>query len=284
MLKTKELKTQICVQKSHHTNGLIQEFQERFDPIASYLLSCSPSPAWLDNPEFIKKFKEFEELVLDRRFDVIANNGALNRYRTKTAKLRQIDTFYEIFLETRAVLDLIQYGIPFETNAHLMRDYETAKLEGEAAGFDSSSKVAFVGCGPFPSTAVSYLRIFGSNVVCIDNNPEAVVLANKVFEKLDLQNKIKVVYGDGINIDYIDFTHVVAAGIAQPKDKILNRINQTARDDVRVVVRTTDGLRIFFYEPAASFAENLCRYFTIKSKVVDKKNIFHSLVLTRKSK
>lgn len=256
-------------------NDLIQQFENRFNPIASFLINQEMFPSVIENQEFIQNIKSLEKLVLERKFDRIAEKVfSQSKYQEKAKKLRSIDALYEIFLETKAVLDLVEKSESLEDNSHLMRDFQTAKMEGAMANFNSSSKTVFIGSGPFPSTAIAYMKTFGCRVTCVDNNPEAVMLSQRMLEQLKLSSKIIPVFCNGEEFNYKKFTHVVLAGIAEPKDKILQRIFETARRDIKVVSRTTDGLRRFFYQPIKT-PEN----FGLVNQVVDENNIFYSVLL-----
>lgn len=257
-------------------NNLIQEFENRFNPIVSFLIDQQMSPPIVENQEFIQSLKSLEKLVLERKFDRIAEKiFSQSRYQEIAQRLRNIDAFYEILLETKAVLDLVEKSESLENNTHLMRDFQTAKMEGSMANFNSSSKTVFVGSGPFPSTAIAYMKTFGCKVVCVDNNPEAVMLSQRMLEQMNLNSSIIPVFCNGEEFNYKEFTHVVLAGIAEPKDKILQRIFETARKDIKVVSRTTDGLRQFFYQPI-----KIPKNFKLVDQVVDENNIFYSVLLT----
>ncbi|AKM79557.1 hypothetical protein A3D86_01940 [Candidatus Beckwithbacteria bacterium RIFCSPHIGHO2_02_FULL_49_13] len=255
-------------------------FENRFLPIAAMLVNNhSLSVDIINKPKFVDSIKNLEELVLDRRFDAIATEVfSRKNYQSMAEKIRSIDTLYEIFLETKAVLDLLENKQELKNNFHLMRDYQTAKMEGEMGSFDRHSKVAFVGSGPFPSTAIAYHRTFGCQITGVDYNPEAVMLADKMLNRLGLEGSIWSVSCAGEDFDYSGFSHVVLAGIAEPKEEILEQIYQTTNSNIRVVSRTTDGLRQFFYKPVKETGN-----FIQVDKVVDENNIFYSILLVPKN-
>jgi hypothetical protein len=137
---------------------LFKEFKTKFQPISTYLLNYNISPPMLEDKTFMKNMRALEVLVLDRRFDKINNEISLIPDFDKIAKKHRIlDEVYEIFLETKAIMDFMVLNIPFQNNFHLMRDYNTAVMEGRGAKFNSNSYIVFIGSGPFPSTAISYM-------------------------------------------------------------------------------------------------------------------------------
>ena len=73
--------------------------------------------------------------------------------------------------------------------------------------------------------------------------------SRSLIAKLGLSDKISVVYANGADFDYKDYSSVVIASLVPNKDETITRIRETAQDDVLVAVRSAERLHTLLYNP-----------------------------------
>lgn len=127
---------------------------------------------------------------------------------------------------------------------------DLAEGEAAAAGLGESSRLAFVGCGSFPWSALRFHALTSCAVTGIDSNPLAIDLAHRSLRALRTPaDRVTLHEADGSRLDYAEFTHVLIAAMATPKDGIYDRVLATARSATRVIVRAARGASDqLFYE------------------------------------
>jgi hypothetical protein len=118
-------------------------------------------------------------------------------------------------------------------------------LEAEALGVSTTSKVALVGCGSVPQSAVAYSHLAG-HVTGIDYRPEAVATACTAIEGLP---NIDIEEGRGETYNYSSLGLIVISLMVRDKTRVLEQIASTAKPGTRVAVRTVVGLRTLLHEP-----------------------------------
>lgn len=271
------------------TAALFTEFRVRLEAIEAALAGVVFSPTLVEEASFRASIQALKELVRDSRFEVIAEEITASPYFLEKAKrLRWLYELYEVFLETTTCLDYLQTQQPeLSPSAFVNAPLEirctsqSALAEGKAAGLSAMSRVAFVGSGPFPETALSLMQAFGCSLTCIDNNPEAVVLSSRLLKGGGVNDRVSVFFQNAVDYSFAGYTHVWIAALARPKREILERVCATADQDVTVVCRTVNGMRQFLYESANDF---VLQHFDIVDKVIDLTRTSHyALVLRRRS-
>lgn len=148
--------------------------------------------------------------------------------------------------------------------------------EGTALGLDSRSKVAFVGSGPFPESAISIALDFGCTVTGIDSDAASNETAQELIDRFGMSNKIHLVHARGQEHSYERYTHVYVAVLVSEKAAIVRRIFET-NPEARVTCRTVRDLRTIIYEPLESLPEEIAVERTIIGD--DPKTIMHSVIL-----
>jgi hypothetical protein len=98
----------------------------------------------------------------------------------------------------------------------------------------SGQRVAFVGCGPYPVTALLTRRESpDARVTCFDNQIVAFLLARAVLARLDPE--IGVELADASEIDYRGYDVIVLAAMVGNKEPLVGRL--LAETQAQVVVR-----------------------------------------------
>lgn len=121
---------------------------------------------------------------------------------------------------------------------------KTVQREIDLAGITSADRVLNIGCGAVPFTAVYLSLLSGAEVYALDLDREAVKRARAYLEKIELPGKIQVVEGDGALFPSLDFTAVVVALQAEPKEDILNNLFSGSLPGSRFIFRQPSS----FYE------------------------------------
>ena len=81
----------------------------------------------------------------------------------------------------------------------------------------SESQIVFIGSGPLPMTAIDMHLQTGAKIVCVDNDPEAVLLSRQMIENLGLSGSISVHQAEGDKFDYAGSDVVFVAALATSK-------------------------------------------------------------------
>ena len=118
--------------------------------------------------------------------------------------------------------------------AEYRREYKTFDISKE-------DKVLHIGSGAFPLTEIILAETIGATVVGIDSSMKAVNSADDVVHKKNLQDKIKINYGNGIDYPINDFDVVIVSSCASPMVKIVEHIFKTAKNNSKIVVREMEA-------------------------------------------
>ncbi len=111
----------------------------------------------------------------------------------------------------------------------------------------SRDNVLCIGGGPLPCTALEIAEKTGAIVEVIDNDPNAIELASQIIRRLNLEDRVKVTYGDGQTFDVSCFSVVHVALQARPQDKILWNVMKKASEGTRILMRRPkDNLESFY--------------------------------------
>jgi hypothetical protein len=130
-------------------------------------------------------------------------------------------------------------------------DVEMQALSGlrrHRAFAKDEERIAFVGSGPLPLSAILLHLKTGASVVCIDSDAFACDSANRLFAMLGLSGA-NVVHADGADFDYQGFSTTFIASLVVKKSAVARRIVATCNEPL-VAVRTVEGVRTLLYEPA----------------------------------
>jgi len=103
------------------------------------------------------------------------------------------------------------------------------------------NKVLHIGCGAYPLTEIIFSNLSGKKVVGIDKNKKAVMSAREIIRKKNLDNKVTINYGNGINYPVDGFNVIIISSCSMPKEKILENIFKQARKNCIIIVRETNS-------------------------------------------
>lgn len=269
---------------NHHTsNGQPSSlkaralFEREFEQ-ARKLVNFPLQPILLKNPKFLSAIASLERLALDERLQTIAPEVMRDpKILACLDDLRRINEFYEITLEVNHVTKQLRRSNPAVEDAHLARDATTAKLESKTARITTDSHIAFVGSGPFPSTAIALVQEYGCRVTCIDCNIEAVVISDQLLSRMQNLN-IDVFYSFGEEVNYKQYSHVLIAALIHNRTAIFQRIRKSLPSGRKVICRHGRDLQQLIYQ---GFDGRNFEGFRIEQYMRDPKNTFTSVILTK---
>ncbi|MBI3927693.1 MAG: hypothetical protein HY319_19290 [Armatimonadetes bacterium] len=139
-----------------------------------------------------------------------------------------------------ALTEAVVYGCEVRYAIQILRDgrppswYNFGDLKGDADARLWSvldrlpeKRIAFVGSGPYPITAILVQERYpGAAVTCIDNNVVAYFLSQAIFEKLRLP--IQICLAEAEDVDYSPFSATIVAAMVSGKRQLLDRILNTS--------------------------------------------------------
>lgn len=115
------------------------------------------------------------------------------------------------------------------------------KNEYEASNISNEDKVLHIGCGAYPLTEMTLSRITGAKIVGIDRNPKAIKLANDIVNKKNLQDKIKIDHGNGMNYPLEEFNMIIVSSCTLPLLQVVDYIFKNVKNNSKVIVRELDA-------------------------------------------
>lgn len=102
------------------------------------------------------------------------------------------------------------------------------------------SAVLHIGCGSYPLTEIMLAQINVRRVVGIDKNPLTVQRAQEVIRRRNLQGKIAIIHGDGLNYPVEEFDVIIISSCSLPKVQILEHLFTAAKPHSKIIVREVD--------------------------------------------
>lgn len=151
---------------------------------------------------------------------------------------------------------------------------EVVRKELVLAGVDENDTVLHIGCGGIPFTAIHIAKLTNARVIGVDKDEKAVHAARLCLEKMGLSHRVKVICLDASEQLPQDFTVAFVALQAQPKNQILQRIQQIPGERRKIVLRLAD-------ETFRSFYDKLSDRFVEEALVEQEMKTFDRSVLIR---
>jgi hypothetical protein len=199
------------------------------------------------------------DILTPEEENCLVNSGNMNPIRQLSSRLfSEFESvlersFVSVFLRANA-RPLLLNNDGNITQPYLLRYQQLARAEVSLAEITAADRVAFVGSGPFPISAIEYVRQTHCHVDGYECRPDAVALSCDVLRHLDLKTYLQVIQQTGETADYSSYSVILVGVLAQPKAVIFDRIYATASPYCRILCRTTQGLRTFIYPPTSEDA------------------------------
>lgn len=173
------------------------------------------------------------------RYRIRSTFSEMESYLEKCASLRFSEGCRDNMSEAMGSLD--DYSLLLQQEWQIM----TSAMRSEKVS-TLFPRVAFVGSGALPVSALILSEKYNLDVVCVDNDEEAVSLSKEIFSRSH-SKKIVAFESGGQDFDYSGIDIVFLASLAQPKLEILKQIKKFS---VRgVITRDPIGPYDAFYEP-----------------------------------
>ena len=150
--------------------------------------------------------------------------------------IKNISNYYWDIVDNLAFkLDkLVERCYKKSIGAEYRREYQTFDIS-------KNDKILHIGSGAFPLTEIILAETIGATVAGIDSSMKAVNSAGKVVHKKNLQDKIKINYGNGIDHPINDFDVVIVSSCASPMLKIVEHIFKTAKNNSKIIIREMEA-------------------------------------------
>lgn len=103
-----------------------------------------------------------------------------------------------------------------------------------------SQKVLHIGCGVFPLTEMTIVSSTGAQVVGIDRNKKVLPAARDIIARKQINGKIQVVYGNGVNYPVDGFDVIIISSCATPILQILDHVIHDAKDNAMIIIREVE--------------------------------------------
>ncbi len=234
--------------------------------------------------EIIPLLDSVEEIAHDRIIDFDSAKHILDDEKMNQA-LKIIRRFYVDMgarLETEKALEILQSKDPWNTleSFHFYPRYQRLiENENKLVKFSPEQKVVFIGGGPLPLTLILLNKLFGASCAGIEMKPEVVDLSRQVLEKLGMASQIQVVEGDETAVKDLDYTVVMVAALAEPKERVFANLWETVDITTPVLYRTYTGMRAILYSPVT---EKATRGFHKEVMILPSGKVNNTSVLIRK--
>ena len=115
------------------------------------------------------------------------------------------------------------------------------------------TRLAFIGCGPVPSTLILLNQLAGVRCVGLDISEPIVDLSRRIVGCLGLEKEIEIVHGDETRLRELDWDVILVAAMAMPKARIFSNLRlilkEREKTDALVFFRTYTGMRAILNVP-----------------------------------
>jgi len=136
------------------------------------------------------------------------------------------------------------------------------KNECKAFNISKGKKILHIGCGSYPLTEMTIVRLFEVDVVGIDKNTKAVKRANEVILKKQFDKKITIKQGNGVDYPVEEFDMIIVSSCALPKTDILNHVFTKAKKNSIIIIRGLDTSTDEFLDYINEY-----KYITIEKRI-----------------
>jgi len=242
---------------------------------------CKPDEIPLD--EIIKLLDSVEIIAHDQEIDFDSAKHILDDDQMNEA-LKIIRKFYVRLgarLETENAKAILKSSDPWSTleSFYFYNRYQgLIKNENQLVKFTPEQKVVFIGGGPLPLTLILFNKLFKSQCVSVEIQPEVAKISRQVLKKLGMP-EIEVIEGDETSIKDMDYTVIMVAALAEPKERVFTNIWEMVDTTTPIIYRTYTGMRAILYSPVT---EKATRGFHKEVMILPTGKVNNTSVLIRK--
>jgi len=168
--------------------------------------------------------------------------------------IRKFYSNYLFYQEINLAQDILSSSDPWHTlySYSLFPRYQQLVYhQGKEADLAEGGVVAFIGGGAVPLTLILLHILFGVTGMSIEVQPEIAYISQKVIEKLDVSEGVKIISGDETTLKGKKVSAIMVAALAQPKKRIFQYLRTILDKNTHVSVsyRTYTGMRTLLYNP-----------------------------------
>ena len=242
---------------------------------------CKPDEIPLD--EIIKLLDSVEIIAHDQEIDFDSAKHILDDDQMNEA-LKIIRKFYVRLgarLEIENAKAILKSSDPWSTleSFYFYNRYQgLIKNENQLVKFTPEQKVVFIGGGPLPLTLILFNKLFKSQCVSVEIQPEVAKISRQVLKKLGMP-EIEVIEGDETSIKDMDYTVIMVAALAEPKERVFTNIWEMVDTTTPIIYRTYTGMRAILYSPVT---EKATRGFHKEVMILPTGKVNNTSVLIRK--
>lgn len=168
---------------------------------------------------------------------------------------KEFNNYYMRAIESMETVAIIRNNIERNykfiemiNNMYLKDRYSKKMTEFSSLDFSKSKTMVIVGSGSLPESIIFLAENTKlEKIIGLDNNQEAIFMGGEIINALNL-NQVSLLNKDGLEFDYKEADIIYIAGFVPPKNKILNRIAETGKDSVQILVDTPRLLSKLLYE------------------------------------
>lgn len=203
-----------------------------------------------------------EDLLLSKQF-TLSEEVALVHHLTQNGLLKKIQLLYENFeshLEINFAKEILSNNISDYREYFLYKRFlGLITSEIKLAQIQKEDKLLFIGSGPFPISAILFSKLTGCSIDCYEKNADHARLSSEVISHLGLANKIRIKNRKGEYLINNNYSIVVIALLAKPKNEIFRKVIEEISLYVKLICRTSAHLRQVFYEATEPECLGLCK-------------------------
>jgi len=196
-----------------------------------------------------------EKTLLNKKIPLAEENN-LSCFLKTNGLFEKLQSKYEIYetnLERNYVEIITKNELLLPDNYPMYKRFRALiKKEINLARIDKEDKVLFIGSGPFPISAILLNKIAGCIVDCYEKKKKSADISREVISRLRLEDQIRIIKHKGEYLNNDRYSVVIIALLAKPKKEIIARISRKLPENIRVICRTSHGIRQAFYEPTDS--------------------------------
>lgn len=233
------------------TERKLKDLQERILALGKYIEKKNP----LLQSKFNSSMHALESIFSDPSLSQEEQKKliAFSKEHHLLSLFQQTYEIYETNLEIEFVRSLLKRnGVLSINDLQSYQYYEgyarAVKAEARLAHITHTDRVAFVGSGPVPMTAILLHELTGALIECIERDRASAELSYKLIQKIGYSKNIHVIRKNAIAENFSHFTVVVLAVMAKPKDVLMRIIWEQVRPGTRIVYRLPSDARQAYYE------------------------------------
>ncbi|MGD9210539.1 MAG: nicotianamine synthase family protein [Desulfobacteraceae bacterium] len=169
-------------------------------------------------------------------------------FQSMISRIARVKRLNSIRIEAQQVQSVLQSVRPWETLAgfgYYPNYLKLAQMEYQGADLTPGDRVAFLGSGPLPLSLILLCKSYDIDGVGIELETENVALSRDLIEKLDLDQRIRILQGNHLAFPLENDCQLIMIGAeALPKDEIFSHLAQVLSPCTKLSYRIFEkGLR-----------------------------------------